>query len=175
MPAAHFLGAYILLVHGRIYINDLLLPSVCQVHDLASRFDAGPTTDRSFHATTRRGSPPGTPEHYAAHPRTSALFSLCPSSTPDAINRSSAVHRPIMKYVPHPTLYRLPDPYHTPLQLPIYSQRDYNQSRTSPAPRTGAQLAYWTSASLPISLLIGASHDRLLSRRLCSHSPVLAF
>ena len=175
MRAALFLGAYILLVQGRIYINDLLLPSVFQVHDLASRFDAGPTTDRSFHATTRRGSPPGTPEHYATHPRTSALFSLCPSSKPDAINRSSAAHRPIMKYVPLPPLARLSDPYHTPLQLPIYSQRDYNQSRTSPEPRTGAQLAYWTSASLPISLLIGASHDRLLSRRLCSHSPAPPF
>ena len=67
MPAAHFLGVYILLVHGRIYINDLLLPSVCQVHDLASRFDAGPTTDRSFRATAQRGCPPGTPEHYMLH------------------------------------------------------------------------------------------------------------
>ena len=169
------MGAYILLVHGRIYINDLLLPSACQVHDLASHFDAGPTTDSSFRATAQRGSPPGTPEHYTAHPRISALFSVCLSS-PDAINRSSAAHRPIMKYVPLPPLARLSDPYHTPLQLPIYSQRDYNQSRTSPAPRTRAQLAHRTSASfLPISPLIGASHDRLLSRRLCSHSPVLAF
>ena len=78
------MGAYILLVHGRIYINDLLLPSVFQVHDLASRFDAGPTTDCSFRATAQRGSPPGTPEHYTAHPRFSALFSVCLSS-PDAI------------------------------------------------------------------------------------------